>query len=621
MTLFIPPPHIKLRVLIPVAFAWALFSGLVMPSSLIASSVSEFSDIGSFGNPAVFLWYSFFQSLGLFVFWPLCIFFLFKERVQTLLTIVFSMGLVCSVVNAFLFVVNYGPMGITLTFDGDLQNSQPIQYMLFNLGIMLLLAGVILFLMTKRKQVVIGSLAVVTLITFGVLSLLNVRGINKDYAKFQEIKARNPVHSITMEPVFNFTQTGKNVIIIMLDRASSAYLEHIFNDQPDLYDSFDGFTYFKNTLAYHVSTLIASPPLYGGYEYTPDKINARTEDLLKDKHNESLLVMPRVVTEQADYSVVMSDTSWGNYSVVADMSFTEGYEKIKGVNLFQKYNDFLRKNLKLSDFSNNLETGLKRNLFWVSVFRTAPLLARPVIYYRGTYFNPEDIVYSGNFIGWFSALYALPFISDYTASNNTFSIITNEITHITFANNSIQLMEYNSLSYPNSVHYKENTLALKLLGKWFDMLKHNGVYDNTKIIVVSDHGIGPWGEAFAHGDFDTEILNENLNGLSKDNLHPLLLYKDFNASGSLQVDLNFMTTADVPILVLEGVVDNPVNPFTKKEINSELKERGVYTTIYDPLWLPEHSKSEYIFTVPDDSWYHVKDNIFIASNWTQEVPR
>ena len=56
-------------------------------------------------------------------------------------------------------------------------------------------------------------------------------------------------------------------------------------------------------------------------------------------------------------------------------------------------------------------------------------------------------------------------------------------------------------------------------------------------------------------------------------------------------------------------------------MNSSAKNVGVYVTTDTGLWSPENSKSEYIFTVPDDSWYHVKDNIFIASNWTQEVPR
>jgi hypothetical protein len=36
--------------------------------------------------------------------------------------------------------------------------------------------------------------------------------------------------------------------------------------------------------------------------------------------------------------------------------------------------------------------------------------------------------------------------------------------------------------------------------------------------------------------------------------------KDFDAHGVLQTDQRLMTNADVPLMALSGVVDNPVNP-------------------------------------------------------------
>ena len=37
-------------------------------------------------------------------------------------------------------------------------------------------------------------------------------------------------------------------------------------------------------------------------------------------------------------------------------------------------------------------------------------------------------------------------------------------------------------------HYQSNMAAMLQLGRWFDYLRENGVYDNTRIIVMSDHG-------------------------------------------------------------------------------------------------------------------------------------
>ena len=586
----------------------------MLPSSLIASSVSEFSDIGSFGNPAVFLWYSFFQSLGLFVFWPLCIFFLFKERVQTLLTIVFSMGLVCSVVNAFLFVVNYGPMDIEFVFFNGFRNPSE-GYVTINFVVSLIILVITAIVLLRWSRKIITMLAIVFGIAFITLGCVNVREINRGYSDFQEMKQKSVADANDIKPLFSFSKTGQNIVVFMLDRAESYYFEFILKDRPELASVFDGFVYYKNTLAFHSATLMGSPGLYGGYEYTPQSMNTRSDQLLKDKHNEALLVLPRILTEQSDFTSVQTDTSWGNYQNPADMSFADGYDKIKTEELYIKYADFTKKNLGISVLDESLGNAVVRNLVWVSLFREVPVILRPLIYYRGTYFNYDDVVYSDKFFDWFSGLYCLPYLTDFGSDENSFMMITNETTHEEIGNDDIILTNLETLHFPDSLHYRENVVVLEVLGQWLELLKDNQVYDNTRIIIVSDHGIG---RGVGEDVYSEPIL---AGILSKDALRGFLLYKDFNAAGSIQTDMTFMTTADVPTLALEGIVKNPINPFTGNLVNSEAKEEGVYVTIDQILWSPETTRSEYIFTVPDDSWYHVKDNIFIDSNWTQEVPQ
>ncbi len=41
-------------------------------------------------------------------------------------------------------------------------------------------------------------------------------------------------------------------------------------------------------------SLLGSPALMGGYEYTPEAINKKTEQALVEKHNESMLLVPRL---------------------------------------------------------------------------------------------------------------------------------------------------------------------------------------------------------------------------------------------------------------------------------------------------------------------------------------
>ena len=98
-------------------------------------------------------------------------------------------------------------------------------------------------------------------------------------------------------------------------------------------------------------------------------------------------------------------------------------------------------------------------------------------------------------------------------------------------------------------HYDSNMASLMQLGKWFDYMRKNGVYDNTRIILVADHGRG------LYLNWDRVIDN----GPDTDFFFPLLMVKDFNAKGFSFSD-TFMTTADVPTLATSGLIDNPTNP-------------------------------------------------------------
>ena len=51
---------------------------------------------------------------------------------------------------------------------------------------------------------------------------------------------------------------------------------------------------------------------------------------------------------------------------------------------------------------------------------------------------------------------------------------------------------------------------------------------------------------------------------------PLLMVKDFGAGG-WSTDTAFMTNADTPVLAMEGLIADPVNPFTGNPITSEPK--------------------------------------------------
>ena len=132
------------------------------------------------------------------------------------------------------------------------------------------------------------------------------------------------------------------------------------------------------------------------------------------------------------------------------------------------------------------------------------------------------------------------------------------------------------------------------------------MYDNTKIIIVADHGYG----LYYH--------NENLDFSNKDDYHknvefyyPMLMVKDFNATGFTTSD-EFMTNADVPTLATKDLIENPVNPFTGKEINSNEKTAHEQLVITSGDWdVADNNGTTYL----PSGWASVSDNLRDRSNW------
>ena len=105
-------------------------------------------------------------------------------------------------------------------------------------------------------------------------------------------------------------------------------------------------------------------------------------------------------------------------------------------------------------------------------------------------------------------------------------------------------------------HYESSMSACILLGQWFDYLRENELYDNTRIIIVADHGYG-------FHQFD-DLLMDDL-GFDAEGLNPVLMVKGFGSTG-FTTSYEFMTNAGTPALALAGIIDNPVNPYTGNPI-------------------------------------------------------
>ena len=151
-------------------------------------------------------------------------------------------------------------------------------------------------------------------------------------------------------------------------------------------------------------------------------------------------------------------------------------------------------------------------------------------------------------------------------------------------------------------HYHANMAALLQVGNWMDYLRENGVCDNTRIIIVADHGndMGQLEDLFSK------------EGKTMEGYFPLLMVKDFGAT-EFTTSSVFMTNADVPTLAVEGLVESPTNPFTGKPINNDAKTaHEQFIIMSSQIDLKKNNGTTFL----PDRWVSVKDNIWDPDNWT-----
>jgi hypothetical protein len=426
------------------------------------------------------------------------------------------------------------------------------------------------------------------------------------------------IETETIKPVFHFSRNEKNVFIVMLDGAVSSYFQIFLEKNPQYLKDYEGFTYYPNTASFFRNTIFGAVSLFGGYEYATYRMNERKDKLMKDKNNEAMLLLPELF-KQNGFEVTVTNMPYINYETIEDPRFfTE--RGIHAEPVSGRYDHkFLKENLGLDEYPKPPPTDrlLRRNLLLFAAMETSVLGARDFIYQNGNYWSSVDYSLDSGLpsktISNYTALYYLPQFINMDGTGGTLTIMVNDLTHdpvyLQFPDFTLRetVTETGENFFHNERSYKDyhvNAASYTLLARTFRYLKENGVWDNTRVIIVSDHG----DFGIVHPEFSTF---QNFHTLQ---YNPILLVKDFNAEGKLKTNNDFMTNADVPALALAGIVDNPVNPFTGNPVAAD-KEDGVY------IYLEGNTNPNYYngttMLTDDSKFFHVRASIFDSENWRE----
>jgi hypothetical protein len=596
-------------------FTLFLLAGLYIPSSVIASSPDEFCFIENHASPFNYIIHSNLFFFGFFILWPISVFFLFSDKIKSCLVfILVSLALIFSIYTV-VFSGNYGTINNIFNFNttGVLKTGF-IQAVLSIISALFVLF-ILFFLIGKNKITYLNSFLSILIISFVVISFSNIVKINKAYTLLSAKMANNP-EKASLEPIFSLSKENKNVIVFMADGAINGFVPLIFSEYPEIEKQFDGFTLYKNTASFSSHTLMGVPPLWGGYEYTPAQMNAKKNIPLVEKHNQALLTIPMLLVK-AGFNVTVTDPSWANYSWISDISIYDKYEKIKAVNTLWQYTSlWYEKNEP--DKKGFTYQRIMRNIIWFSILKMNNPLLRLIIYDKAWYWSTDDHANSIiNFIHSYAILDFLPDLTSFDSTEQKALLITNEATHepVYLHGPALKPSEIPSSigngKYSSNGKYHSNIALYIKLGEWFDLLRKNGVYDNTRIIIAADHG----------GHVDNLLSDEPLSikDETREPYNPVFLFKDFNSHGILSINDDFMTNADVPFFTLNDLLENPENPFTGNPITTQPKEDGIYITTYHAPMAGNHGK--YVFNINKNQWMYLHDSIFKASNWERtELP-
>jgi YidC/Oxa1 family membrane protein insertase len=614
----------------------SILTGVLIPSAVIASSPIEFVDLTDFRSPMVHIANALLLAIGLFVIWFGLFYYLSSKKGRTKFGRIVWILSGIAIVNYMFFGTNLGTLSAQLTFDQPM--TVHVLETVINVVAIAAIAVLFGFLWKKSRAVVQIGYIVLGVAVIG-MSVMNVSRISAAGPEIRTALVNNRTDPSEADKgvgkIIRLSKNKKNVIVLMLDRAMGSYIPYLFAERPELQTQFDGFTYYPNTLSFGGSTNFGASALYGGYEYAPWAMNARTDKTLGEKHNEALKVMPALFDGNG-YAVTVIEPTYAGYTWIPDLSIYADYPDVKTYNIEHGQ----MRTALMDQQKTTLNEIWERNFFCFSIMKISPVLLQYPIYMEGTYCVQKDNVQytiglsesygiSTAFLNSYAVLEGLNGITvGEDSDEGVFIMMSNSMTH---EPQLLQEPEYVPAQHVDNKafdeahtdrftvngrtlrvetteqmqHYQINMSALIMLGNWFDYLRANGLYDNTRIIIVADHG------HFLH-QYDDLLLG---SGRREDIMgyNPLLLVKDFDSTG-FTVDDRFMTNADVPTLALSGLVEDPVNPFTGKPIDSDAKAEDQYVTISSDWDIAVNNGTAF----SPAQWYSVHGNIFDRNNWKSE---
>ncbi len=416
---------------------------------------------------------------------------------------------------------------------------------------------------------------------------------------------------------FHYSKNDRNIVLIFVDGSMSGYIPEILRDRPDLAKSFPGFTWYSNVVSTANRTISGIAPLFGGFDYTVSAINAKPGASLQDKLSPAYAVYADNFHEKG-YDVLYSDPSWYGFERKGNCErFNETIGKDNKARCIHTLGKNIADRRKVFEDPDQFFSGLLKQYAVLSLFKAAPLSLKDAIYGNGEWLGwsyawkkKED-----KYLRSYFSLAVLGDVSATDAPRKTFTFIGNELTRAPLLVRdtcipdrklepaAADLKRFRTAE--TTAFYYTHRCEMQELAHYMDWFRERGIYDNTMIVLVSDHGWKSHNPMFAGPMFDG-LENQSVYSM----FQAFLMVKPFGSSGPLQESKEFISNANAAGMLCE-TIGGCVDRASGKTITNRKLEGAV--TMHETPWQPTGQKSDSFVT---ERTYEVHDDMHSPANWT-----
>ncbi|MCE3038239.1 YidC/Oxa1 family membrane protein insertase [Helicobacter anatolicus] len=424
--------------------------------------------------------------------------------------------------------------------------------------------GIILMLIALRYKAFflkILKIFAVFLVLFSLFSAFKI--ITHTEKKFtQNTKQIQEGQTQDVTNLLSFSKE-KNVLFLVLDAFTNSHFGEILELYPEVAQHFSGFTYFNNTISTSSFTYLTTSPLVGGMDYS-------VYELMQKYHQ---VVGTDIIFKEAKiaFENVARNFAKNHYKVDIlnpEPADFKNWKTKEGIQFYEgtPYKEhFYKKHAKELEFLFTTKTDFIVEFINYGLFKISPYSFRAKLYIDyGWRFSQSAKIKQFKIVAD-QASDVLSFL-DFANTNQkqpTFKYIKSMITHspggldvkrgclpsleiqteVEKLKHKMPMAYLFGLNSYMTYHFDNEVCAIFAVADFLKWMVKNGIYDQTKIIIASDHGL-----------YDSyKQMQENHGKELGRHSESLLLFKDFGAKGAIVFDSRLMSNADAAGLLYDGM--------------------------------------------------------------------